>query len=110
MVSRFLPACAICAVLVGCDRTGQTASATESRMDADTVTSTVDSTAVRESGLGALVAEPPMADSTGKIPSASVSDLAIGTGVDTASGSQRRPIPAEPPPGSAGASTIRRLP
>jgi hypothetical protein len=110
MVSRSLLACAMCAVLFGCDRTGQTRSATESRMDADTVTRTVDSMAVRESGPGAMAAEPPMADSTGKIPSAAFADLSIGGGVDTASGSQRRRIPVEPPPGSGGASTLRRLP
>jgi hypothetical protein len=78
-------------------------------MDADSVTRTVDSLATRESGPGALVAEPPMADSTGKVPSGSAADLSIRGAVDTASGSQRRPIPAEPPPGSGGASTIRRL-
>ena len=110
MFSRSLLVYVACAVLLGCDRTGQTQSATESRMDADTATRTIDSIAVRELGPGALVAEPPMADSTGKLSSASIADLSISGVVDTASGSKRRPIPVEPPPGPGGASTTRRLP
>jgi hypothetical protein len=110
MASRPLLAYAMCVVSLACGRTEQTRSATESRMDADTAIRTVDSLAIRESGPGALVAEPPMADPTGKVPSGSVADLSIGAGVDTASGTRPRPIPAEPPAGGGSASTIRRLP
>ena len=110
MFLRYLLACAVCAGTLGCDLTEKTGSATDLQMVADTVTRTVDSLAIRESGPGALVAEPPIADTAGKIPSASLTDLSVSGTIDTASGPRPRAIPAEPPPRTGGASTIRHLP
>jgi len=110
MFSRSLLSCAICAVALACNRTGQTSSGTESRMDADTVTRTIDSMAIGEAGAGSLIAEPPVADSAGKIESGALSDLSIAGSIDTASGSRLRPIPPEPPPRAGSTSGSRRLP
>jgi hypothetical protein len=110
MFSRSLLSCAMCVVALACDRTEKTRFAMESRMDADTVARTVDSTGIGESGAGSLVAEPPMADTAGKIASGALSDLSISGSVDTAAGSRPRPIPAEPPPKAGSTPGARRLP
>jgi hypothetical protein len=68
MFARSLVWCVMCAVTLGCDRTEKTRSATELRMDADTVARTVDSLAIGGgSGPQALIAEPSMADTTVKL-------------------------------------------
>ncbi len=108
MISRSLLSCAMCVVALACNRTEQTQSA-GSRMDADTVARAVDSMAIGESAAGSLVAEPPVADSAGKIESGALSDLSISGSLDTPSGSRQRPIPVEPRPEAGATSGRRRL-
>lgn len=109
MFSRSLLSCAMCAVALACSRTEQAQSGTGSRMDADTVARAVDSMAIGEVGAASLVAEPPVADSAGRIESGALSDLSIAGSIDTATGSRPRPIPVEPPPKEGSAAGSRRL-
>jgi hypothetical protein len=96
MSSRYLVACVVCAVTLGCNRTDESRSAVELRMNADSAR-TMDSLSVgEEAGPQSLAVEPSMADPSSTIGSGAVSDLRLVGPVDTASASKPRPIPSEP--------------
>ena len=107
-ISRVV-ALAICLTTVGCERTESTQPVTEIRMDADTAARSVDSLMTGGiEGPRAMVAEPAIAESSGRIPSGSLLDLSTRGNIDTGFAGMRRAIPEEPRPGTSGPGGVRR--
>jgi hypothetical protein len=96
MSSRYLVACIVCVVTLGCNRTDASRSEVEFRMNADTAR-TIDSLSIgEEAGPQSLAVEPSVADPSSTIGSGALSDLRLVGPVDTTSGSRPRPMQSEP--------------
>lgn len=108
-IERLSPALLACAalLLVGCNRTQQTDTSSDARMDADTVARSADSLMIGASGALAIPPEPPAA-SGGQTQSGALSDEPGTVRVEQPSSSTPRAIPAEM--GSGASSTSRRFP